>query len=71
MGSSLYYVVTNFATAGVLVDSKGVVVEAAPIYKSFVGQPFDNLRRWNKVEYIEKVGKSNVRTYSPKRRNSL
>ncbi len=30
----------------VTLDDRGIITETAPIGRSFVGQPFDNLRRW-------------------------
>jgi hypothetical protein len=34
------------STCEVELDERGVIVQAAPIVKRFVGQPFGNLRAW-------------------------
>ena len=46
-----YRVTTPFACGAVSVNASGYITRdwTAPIYRRFIGQPFDNLRRWSKV----------------------
>jgi len=48
-----YRVVTNFAVALVEVDRWGVIVEAAPIFRRWVGRGIDDLRAWGPVTECE------------------
>lgn len=43
----IYWLSTTKMTVGVEV-SNGIITQAAPIVRKFVGQPIDNLRRWMK-----------------------
>lgn len=33
-------------TVRVITSSHGTIIDAAPIVRKFIGQPFDNLARW-------------------------
>lgn len=43
-----YYLSSPRMTIYVVTDLKGVIMQAAPIARRFVGQPLSNLRRWMK-----------------------
>lgn len=40
-----YWLSSSRMTVGVKVEN-GIIVDAAPIVRKFVGQPVDNLKRW-------------------------
>jgi hypothetical protein len=42
-------------TVGVEVDRSGVIRDAAPVVRKFIGQPLDNLVRWFRKFGDEKV----------------
>jgi hypothetical protein len=46
MNMKRYWLSTVKMTVGVTTDASGIVVEAAPIVRKFIGQPLDNLVRW-------------------------
>ena len=48
-------VVTTFAVGGVRTDDHETIVEAAPIFGKFVGQPLDNLRNWKSTLEVTKL----------------
>lgn len=41
-----YYFSCNKFTVRVVTNSRGVIVDAAPIVRRFIGQPRNNLKRW-------------------------
>lgn len=43
-------------TVKVVVDHRGIIVDAAPIVRKFVGQPFENVCKWmNKRSGMQRV----------------
>ena len=50
--NTLYWIDTGFACGGVVVNNFGVIVESAPIFSKFLGQRFENLKRWNRVKEV-------------------
>lgn len=52
----MYTIDTGFANAGVIVKD-GIIIESAPIFKKFMGQPIDNLLRWKAVKSWHKHDK--------------
>ena len=41
-----YWLSSPKMTVGVTTDERGIIIAAAPILRTFVGQPIEHLRRW-------------------------
>jgi len=49
----MYWIDTGWACGGVIVQD-GIIVETAPIFKTFIGQPVKNILNWRQVkQWIE------------------
>lgn len=45
----MYWIDTGWACGGVIVCDD-IIVESAPIFKRFIGQPVVNILNWNQVK---------------------
>lgn len=42
----------GYACAGLIVDSRGIITEAAPIFKWAIGKRFADVRRWRRIKHV-------------------
>ena len=51
----LYTVCTDYACAGIEVDEKGIVIDAAPIFSWMIGKTFIEVKKWQKIKKIREA----------------
>lgn len=59
-----YWISSLRMTVGVTVNNAGVIVDAAPVVRKFIGQPFKNLTRWMEQQgglRVEELSGGNAR----------
>jgi len=44
---------TGYACAGAEVDSRGIVLDAAPIFAWMIGKSFNEIRKWKHIKSIK------------------